>query len=241
MVTAATPKIADYPFTTLAPNLGVVSLDNYRRLTMADIPGIIEGAAEGKGLGHAFLRHIERTRVLLFLLDTGDEDPLETKAVLEKELAQHSPLFAERPRFFALNKIDVTENRARLDALSKHFDNVFPISAATHEGVAELLEALWTAVERVRREEAEAETFEPEKEYVYEAPFSIEELSEGFRVEGKRILRAVRMTDFDNEEAIYHLHDILSKMGLFKSLKRLGAQPGQSIFIGDVELEYHPD
>ncbi len=240
-LSAATPKIADYPFTTLSPNLGVAPLPGYRSLTLADIPGIIEGAAQGKGLGLDFLRHIERTRVLLFLIDLGDAEPAATHTILENELAKYSPVFNERPRVLAFNKLDVTENRERISELNAQFPNAHFISAATREGVQELLETLWTEVDRARKEEVVIPAAVSEREYTYEAPFQIIRMPEGFRVEGKPVLRAVRMTDFDNAEAVRHLHQVLTRMGLFKALKRLGAQPGQSIFLEDVELEYHPD
>ena len=240
-ISAATPKIADYPFTTLSPNLGVVSLGEYRTLTVADIPGIIEGAAEGKGLGHDFLRHIERTKVLLFLIDLGDEDPVATRGMLAKELAGHSAVFATRPCVYALNKSDVTENRERAEELQRAFDPVHVISGVTGEGIPELLETLWQCVERVRKEEAGVVEPVIEKEYVYEAPFQIHPAANGYRVEGKRAERAVRMTDFENPEAVEHLQGALTKSGLFRALKRLGAKPGQTITIADVELEYRPD
>lgn len=242
VITAAKPKIADYPFTTLSPNLGVVQLSDYRTLTVADIPGIIEGAAQGKGLGHDFLRHIERTRVLLFVIDLGDEDPLETLAILEAELAEHSDVFATRPKVIAFNKADVTENRERIEALQAQVPEAYAISAATGEGIPPLLEALYSIVERVKREEAEVIPMEDLHAYVYEAPFEIfREPSGGFRVEGERPLRVVRMTDFENEEAVRHLQKVLTKMGLLRALKRLGAKPGHSVFIGDVEMEYQPE
>ncbi len=240
-VSAAQPKIADYPFTTLSPNLGVVRLGDYRSLVIADIPGIIEGAAEGKGLGHDFLRHIERTKVLLFLVDLGDEDPAETSALLEEELVRHSDVFRERPRHHALNKVDVTENRERVESLLAALPNARAISAATGEGIPPLLETLWADVERLRREALEEVVPEPERTYGYEAPFEIHAVTDGFRVEGKRVLRVVRMTDFSNSDGVRHLQHTLDKMGLFLALKRMGAEPGQSIWIGDVELEYRPE
>ncbi len=240
-ISAARPKIDDYPFTTLSPNLGVAMLDDYRTLTVADIPGIIEGAAQGKGLGHDFLRHIERTKVLLFLIDLGDEEPLETSAVLESELAQHSPAFAGRPKVLALNKADIPANRARFDTLAPKLDHPFLISAVTGEGISPLLEHLWLLVDRARKEEADMHMAEAEREYVYEAPYAIEKTADGFRVEGKAVLRAVQMTDFDNEYAVQHLHDKLRRMGLFRALRRMGAQLCHTITIGDVKLEYHPD
>ena len=243
-VTAATPKIADYPFTTLSPNLGVSQLSEYRTLTIADIPGIIEGAAEGKGLGHEFLRHIERTKVLVFLIDLGDPDPFDTLRVLEQELEAHSEVFATRPRFVVFNKCDVTEYRERFGELRVEMPDAYCISGVTGEGMAPLLEVLWNTVERLRIEEAEAASVakpEPQVEYTYSAPYEIEATRGGFRVEGKNIERLMKMTDFTNDEAVRHMQHRLERMGLFKALKRLGAQEGQTILIGEAELEYRPD
>ena len=239
-VSAARPKIAEYPFTTLSPNLGVVELSDYRTLTVADIPGIIEGAAEGKGLGHDFLRHIERTKVLLFLIDPGDIEPKETLRILEEELAQHSDVFRERPRVIVMSKADLPENRARFEDVRGDFDAPHLISSVTGEGVDEVLEAVWQALERYEREQREGADFDlsAETEYRYEPPFKIQAEDEGFSVEGRKVVRAVRMTDFENEQAVSHLNRTLKKMGLYKALERLGAQDGQSIFIADVELEY---
>ncbi|MBI4556929.1 MAG: GTPase ObgE [Candidatus Hydrogenedentes bacterium] len=239
--TAAKPKIADYPFTTLYPNLGVAHLSRYRTLILADIPGIIEGAAEGKGLGHDFLRHIERTKVLLFIIDLGDQDPTLSRHILESELARYSPVLVDRPRVFALNKADIPENRERFQRTVAEFPNALCISAATGNGVQDVLERLWEMVESARQSEMIGAPAPPAKEYVYEAPFVIEKAGDGFRVAGKAVVRAVRMTNFDNEEAIRHLHRKLTKMGLFHSLRRLGAQDGQTITIGDIELVYQAD
>lgn len=237
----AKPKIGDYPFTTITPNLGVIQLSDFRTLTVADIPGIIEGAAEGKGLGHDFLRHIERTKVLLFLIDLGDPDPAATRDVLEAELAEHSEVFAERPRVYALNKADITENRERYPEVAPAFAEPYLISGATGEGVSALLERVWELVEQVRREEAGVIEAPIEREYTFEAPFTIERTPQGFLVEGATVIRAVRMTDFTNDQAVRHLQNKLQKMGLFKALKRMGAKEGQTISIGDVELDYQVD
>jgi len=239
-ISAARPKIADYPFTTLTPNLGVVMLSDHRTLTVADIPGIIEGAAEGKGLGHDFLRHIERTKVLLFLIDLGDENPAETRGLLETELKQYSDLFENRPRVYALNKADLPENRERFEHVAGEFENPFLISAATGQGVQPLLEHVWQIAERLRIE-TEPEIRIPEREYRYEPPYTIKEAADGFRVKGRAIEQAVRMTDFENEEAVRHLHSRLQRAGVFRALQKLGAQEGQTIHIGDTELEYHRD
>lgn len=242
-VTAARPKIADYPFTTLSPNLGVVELSGFRQLTVADIPGIIEGAADGKGLGHDFLRHIERTKVLLFLIDTGDPEPVKTLEVLEAELAAHSDVFVTRPRVFALNKADLPDNQERFEEMASQFTSQpHFISAATGAGIPAVLEELWTLVERVRKEEESGMVVEEnERTYQFEAPFDVTREGAGFRCEGRKVERAVRMTDFDNEEAVRHLQRRLKNIGLFRALKRLGAEEGQSIMIGDIELEYHPE
>lgn len=238
--TAAMPKIADYPFTTLSPNLGVAYLSDYRRLTLADIPGIIEGAAEGKGLGHDFLRHIERTKVLLFLIDLGDPDPAATRAVLESELEQYAPAMLDKPRVYVLNKSDIQENRERFKSVARDFSEPFLISAATGEGVPEVLEHLWQIVDRLRHEEPEPEEL-PGREYTYEAPYTIEPAVGGFRLEGRALMRAAKMTNWDNEQAVRHFQQRLRRMGVLRALKRMGAEEGQSVFIGDVELEYQPD
>lgn len=241
-VSRAQPKVADYPFTTLSPNLGVATLSDYRTLTIADIPGIVEGAADGRGLGHDFLRHIERTRVLLLLIDLADPDPVATRDVLENELASFSDVFADRPRVVALNKADVPENRARYEELTPELDQPFLISGATGEGVDDLLERLWQRVDAARREDALGTAEEPpEREYVFEAPYTIEPTADGYRVSGRSVERAVRMLDFENEEAVRYFQGRLQRMGVLKALKRLGAQQGQTIYIGDIELEYHPD
>lgn len=241
-VSRAQPKVADYPFTTLSPNLGVATLSDYRTLTIADIPGIVEGAADGRGLGHDFLRHIERTRVLLLLIDLADPDPVATRDVLENELASFSDVFADRPRVVALNKADVPENRARYEEIAPELDQPFLISGATGEGVDDLLERLWQRVDAARREDALGTAEEPpEREYVFEAPYTIEPTADGYRVSGRSVERAVRMLDFENEEAVRYFQGRLQRMGVLKALKRLGAQQGQTIYIGDIELEYHPD
>ena len=240
-VSAAHPKIDSYPFTTLSPNLGVARLSDYRTLTIADIPGIIEGAADGKGLGHDFLRHIERTKLLLFLIDLGDEDPASTRDILESELAQYSEAFDGRPRVYVLNKADVTENRERFESLRGEFEDAFLISGATGEGVPELLEALWAKVDRIRKEASAEPIAAPEREYTYAAPFTIHIEGGVFRIEGKRVEQVVRMTNFDNDFAVRHLQNTLQRMGVFNAIKRMGAQEGQTFTIGDTELEYHAD
>ena len=154
---------------------------------------------------------------------------------------EHSAVFADRPRIVALNKIDIPENQKRAEEFCAGKDEAFQISAATGEGIPALLEHLWTIVERLRHD-AEGEKAGPEEvEYTYESPFTIQREFEGFRIDGKPVLRAVAMTDFENEQAVAHLQHKLRSMGLFKALKRMGARAGEPIYIGDVELEYQAE
>ncbi len=239
-ISAARPKIADYPFTTLSPNLGVVDLSDFRSFTAADIPGIIEGAAQGKGLGLEFLRHIERTKVILILIDPSFESPSKTLRTLEHELAEYSDEFLERPRVIAFSKADLPEVRAKYAKRGKTFKNAHLISAATGEGVPELLEVLWATIERVKAGVVE-EVVESYQEHEHEPAFKIGRADDGFIVEGKRLVKAVRMTDFSNDEAVRYLDRKLKKMGVYKALKRLGATEGTTIHIDDAELEYHAE
>ncbi len=179
--------------------------------------------------------------MLLFLIDAGDPDPAETRAILEKELAAHSEAFAQRPSVCVLNKLDVTENRERAAAVAAEIGAAHCISAATGEGVPELTETLWELVERARKEEDAEVVIEPEREYAYEPPFQIHKVAGGYDIAGQRVVRAVRMTDFENREGVRHLQETLERMGVFKALKRVGAKAGDTIFIGDAEMEYQPD
>jgi GTP-binding protein len=240
-ISAARPKIADYPFTTLSPNLGVAELSGYRSLTVADIPGIIEGAAEGKGLGIEFLRHIERTKVLLLLIDPTTGDPEETIATLENELAQYSESFAERPRVIAFNKADLPDARKQFESRPESLQEALLVSAATGVGIAELMEALWAALERAKAADTAIESPTSFREHTHEPPFTIERADDGYSVGGKKVVKLVRMTDFSNDEAIRHLDRTLKKMGVFRALRRMGAEDGETIHIDNVELEYHPE
>lgn len=240
-ISAARPKIADYPFTTLSPNLGVVELSDYRTFTAADIPGIIEGAAQGKGLGLEFLRHIERTKVILILIDPTFEDPKLTLKTLVHELEEYSEEIASRPRVIAFSKADLPEAREKYAKRGKAFKDAYLISAATGEGVPELLEALWQAIERAKLDEPEPVEEESYREYEHTPAYTIERAEDGFIIHGAKVIRAVRMTDFGNDEAVRHLNHKLKKMGLYRALKRLGAAEGSTIHIDDAELEYHAE
>ena len=235
-VSAAKPKIADYPFTTLVPNLGVVSVDD-REFVLADIPGLIEGAAQGKGLGHEFLRHTERARVLVVLLDPSEMQPVppdEQLEVLVGELADYSAELAARPRLVLVNKADlggVAEIAERLGAMT--------VSALTGEGVEAALHAIADLVEQAEREAPER------KGFVLHRPlgptFRIEREGEGWRVEGQAAERAVRFADLTNPEAADLAAKRLARLGIEDALRAAGAKPGDEVRIGDLSFEFTQD
>src|SRR5690606_39222873 len=246
---SARPKIADYPFTTLTPMLGVVEIGGPggETFVMADIPGLIEGAAEGVGLGHEFLRHIERTRLLIHVLDGSGglegRDPLEDFRTINEELAAYAPELAERPQIVAINKIDLPETQANLprltEALTREGYEVFPISAATTEGVPALLARV---LERLR-ELPSPQVVAPQERRVYTLEETQEDWWEAerisrhhFVVRGPKIERITRMTDFGNEEAAERYQRVLEASGISAKLEELGIQPGDVVHVADVEL-----
>ena len=228
-VSAAKPKIAAYPFTTLEPHLGVVRFGEHE-FVLADIPGLIEGAAEGRGLGHTFLRHVERARVLVLLLDLASVealDPAEQERILLDELGRYRPELLERPRVVVGSKADV----ATLD-----FDGE-RLSAVTRDGLDRFLGTLATMIERARSEEPETEGFVVLRPQ--ETGFSIVRDDDGaFRVTGRSAERVVAMADLTNLEAIAYVHDRFRRMGVERALARAGAHEGDTVRIGPVELEY---
>jgi len=242
-VSAARPKIADYPFTTLVPNLGVVEAGS-TRFTIADVPGLIPGASEGKGLGHEFLRHIERCAVLVHVLDCATlephRDPLTDLQVLEDELAAYGGL-ADRPRVIVLNKVDVPEARELADLVTPELAErgwpVYAVSAVSHEGLRQLCFALAEVVQEYR-----AALPEPEATRIVLRPTPVDDkgftvtVEEGrFRVRGHKPERWVRQTDFSNDEAVGYLSDRLARLGVEESLVAKGAEPGAEVVIGDDE------
>ncbi len=239
VVSAARPKIAPYPFTTLAPNLGVVTIDEHS-FVLADIPGLIEGAHKGLGLGHDFLRHISRTRLLIHLLDGLAEDPLADFDQINEELRLYDPKLAEKPQIVVLNKMDLTEAQKGWPKVKREIGRrglpVTSISALTGEGVRELLYRVGQALESLPEEEPveEVKVFRlPEEE-----SFSILREGEAFRVEGRRVERAVAMTDWGQEEAVRRFQRILEAMGVSTALERAGVKTGDTVRIGDMELEW---
>lgn len=238
-ISAARPKIADYPFTTLAPNLGVVT-SNEQHFVVADIPGLIEGAHEGKGIGDEFLRHIQRTRVLVHLIDvTGFDEKTAYKnySIINQELARYSPKLAKKPMLIAVNKMDLTDADKLLAAFKRRVKKkVYPFSAVTGEGVKELL----TAIVRLLRSAPPEEEIvaEPVKEYVYEPDFVVTREADRFVLRGSKIERLAAMTDFSEEEAVRRFQNILKKMGVDKALEDQGVAVGDTVCIGEAELIY---
>ena len=239
-ISAARPKVADYPFTTLAPSLGVVRIEEDASFVAADIPGLIEGASAGAGLGHDFLRHIERTRGLIMIVDLSSADPVNDYKTVLNELVLHSELLAGKPRIVAANKIDLMESDAKLERLSSACsESVFPISALRRIGLRELAMAAYKLCGSVAREEAEPE--EPMREYMFEPPFTVEKYDNTFVVQGKVIDRLARMTDFSNEEAVDYFESRLRKMGIYTALRRAGAKAGDRFRIAEVGFECKQD
>ncbi len=238
-MTAARPKIAPYPFTTLQPNLGVVVLDDQTEFVLADIPGLIEGASEGKGLGHEFLRHVERTRVLIHLLDGLSADPLADFAAISRELAAFGHGLAQKPQLVALNKMDMPEVQARWPgvqaALEAQGYPVMAISALTREGTRDLLYRAAQVLAELPEEvpARELPVLRPEED---EEPFTIEWEDDGWRVRGVRVERLAAMTVWNLDEAVHRFQRVLDRMGVSEALEEAGVRPGDVVRIGEVEL-----
>ena len=251
-VSNARPKIADYHFTTLVPNLGVVGLGEGRSFIMADIPGIIEGAAEGVGLGLDFLRHIERTRVLLHIVDGASvegRDPIEDIEAINEELRKYSEDLLDRPTIIVANKLDVLSSEDReavLDKLKKKYEpdkKVMAISAVTGEGVKELLNAAYDLLEKAPDSKIE---FNPEislEEYtsrVEELPYTVEKGEEEgvYLVEGPRIERMLGYTNLEDDKGFKFFQDFMVKNGIIDELKELGIQEGDEVRLYGWSFEY---
>jgi len=242
-VSAARPKIAAYPFTTLTPNLGVVEVDR-RSFVMADLPGLIEGAHTGAGLGLQFLRHIERTRLLVHLLDGSSPDPVADYRAINSELALYSERLAEKPQITVLNKIDLTEARERLDsvraALADEAGEVLAVSGVTGEGVQELLRVVAARLEELPEEEPVEEmvVFRPHEEG-RDTEFQVARVKPGtYRVTGEAIERLARMTDWSNQEAIERFERAMVARGISAALEEAGVEVGDTVLIGELELEW---
>ena len=259
-ISAAKPKVADYPFTTLTPNLGVVSAGEHT-FTVADVPGLIPGASEGRGLGLDFLRHIERCAVLVHVVDCATlepgRDPISDIEALEAELAAYTPTLqgdttlgdlAERPRAVVLNKIDVPDARELADfvrdEIARRFGwPVFEVSTVSREGLRPLIFALWDMVAAYRAAQPPIVPRRPviRPIAVDESGFTVEPAGQGgFVVRGTRPERWVNQTDFNNDEAVGYLGDRLARLGVEDELLRLGAKPGCAVTIGDMTFDWEP-
>ncbi|MEX5634569.1 GTPase ObgE [Parafrankia sp. FMc2] len=250
VLSAARPKIADYPFTTLVPNLGVVRAGDHPPYTVADVPGLIPGASQGRGLGLEFLRHIERCSLIVHVLDCATlepgRDPLTDLDVIEAELAAYTTDLSDRPRLVVLNKIDVPDaaelaELVTADLLARGLP-VHAVSTASHQGVRALSLALAELVANLRAAAPSRSVprvvLRPRA--VNEPDFTVRPEGEGFVVGGPKPLRWVRQTDFANEEAIGYLADRLARLGVEKELARQGAVPGVEVTIGAVTFDWEP-
>ncbi|MBN1964700.1 MAG: GTPase ObgE [Anaerolineae bacterium] len=243
VISNATPKIADYPFTTLIPNLGVVER-NHETFVAADIPGLVEGAHMGVGLGHAFLRHVQRTRLLIHLLDGMSEDPLADFNQINTELALFDERLGERQQIVVFNKLDLPDAQVMWELLQpelkKRGYDALPISAATHQGVEALLQRVFAALETLPRQLAEPVEADIPIYTLDEAiPFTVSRDDSGaYRVQGERIERAAAMTYWDYDEAVQRFQRTLEVLGITAALEAAGVEPGDTVFIGEYELEW---
>jgi GTP-binding protein len=248
-LTAARPKIADYPFTTLEPNLGVLDLgdDDPRRPTIADVPGLIEGASSGAGLGHAFLRHVERTRILVHVVDGSDRDPEWSYEVIRDELAAHDPALLEKPMLVAFNKMDrpgVPDAwRAFEKARRAQKVDAVAISASEGTGLPELrarLARMLPSAEELAEPATQTGVVVHRIESVGDA-FKIDVEDGVFVVKGRKIERIAAQTNFDNEESAERFQRDLVRLGIDDELRKMGVEAGETVRIGATELEWEPD
>jgi len=239
-ISAARPKIASYPFTTLQPNLGVVTLDVHTFFVVADLPGLIEGASRGAGLGHQFLRHVERTRLLVHLIDGGARDPLGDYETINRELAAFSERLALKPQVVVVSKMDIPDTREMWplirEALSERGIDARHISAATGEGVRDLLWAIARQLDEIPAEILTEEIEAPPP--VDENAFRISTDDLGWHVHGIAIERAAQMTNWDQDESLARFQRILEALGITMALREAGVVQGDTVFVGETELEW---
>lgn len=247
VVSAARPKVAAYHFTTLSPHLGVVEFAEGKSFVLADLPGLIEGAHEGLGLGHEFLRHVERTRVLIHVIDmaaTEGRDPVADYQVIQNELMSYNAKLADRPQVIAANKMDVTDAEIQLQRFREHYPalEVIPISAATRAGVDALVARVGHLLELLPEEESIPEDVVDE-EVVYKAKeqkihFTISRDQEVYVVESAELDRLVQMTNFEQYDAVKRFQRIMQRAGIDAALRAEGAESGDVIRVGDMEFDF---
>jgi GTP-binding protein len=244
-ISRAAPRIADYPFTTINPNLGTHITEKGERIIVADIPGLLEGAHEGKGLGHKFLRHIERTKVIIHLIDLAQADPadpLSSYDTIRSELRAYSPALSERPEVVGGNKTDLAQAQAVLpamrSALMKRGIALIPLSARSSEGVEDLMRAAIAALEIATVPQAPQA---PVVRKPHAKTFAVAKEGEGWRVVGRGVERMVAMTKMEEDDAVAWLQRRLRRMGVEDALKRAGAAEGDTVIIKDFEFVFLPD
>ena len=246
MLSDAKPKIGNYHFTTLKPNLGVVRVDEGKSFVLADIPGLIEGASEGVGLGHDFLRHVERTRVLVHVLDASGiegRDPVEDFYTINKELEEYNLKLKDKPQLIVANKMDLPGAEEGLEKIKTEFEpkgiQVFETSAATSQGMRELKYAIW---ELLSQYEGEYETFDEEyveeEDLVEEENIVVKKEDGRYIVEGSFIERLIESTYFDDIDSVRYFQETLRKKGVVEELEKLGIEEGDSVFICGYEFEF---
>lgn len=250
VVTAAKPKIADYPFTTLAPNLGVVDTRDHRSFVMADLPGLIEGAHEGVGLGHQFLRHVERTRVIVHVIDMASiegRDPYEDYLTINKELKEYDEKLTDRPQVIVANKMDMPRAEDNLNHLKEKLDeneraSIYPVSTVTKEGLNNLLLAIANLLETIPKHTTELEKTDHKVVYKHEQkapPFEVSRDEDGtWMLSGKQIERLFQMTDFTKDEATQRFSRQLRHMGVDQALRDKGVKDGETVRLLDYEFEF---
>ncbi|MCF6460606.1 GTPase ObgE [Clostridium sp. Cult3] len=246
ILSAAKPKIDNYHFTTLKPNLGVVRVDDEKSFVIADIPGLIEGAHEGAGLGHDFLRHIERTRVLVHVLDASGiegRNPIDDFYRINEELIKYNPKLSDKPQIIAANKMDLPGADEWLEKIKIEFEplgyKVYPISAATMEGVNKLKFVMWDVLSSIK---PEYETFDEEIEITLEEPEEetviVKKENGKYIVEGSFVDRLIRSTNFEDLDSLRYFQNSMRQKGVVEELKRLGVQENDSVFICGYEFEF---
>ena len=238
----ARPEIANYAFTTLTPNLGVVDLDDNNSLLLADVPGLIEGASQGRGLGDEFLRHVERTAVLIHMIDAYQDDPVGAYQTIQKELQEYQVDLTTRPQVLVLNKIDgldddqITDIQKQLAKVAPKGTQQFAISAKSGQGVKTMLYAVKKLVDEraaaVIADEEAAETLPILRLPENMQPWKVEKVGNDLVVTGRKIERFAERTDFASAQTVERLRDIMRKMGIMHELRRQGAEPDQTIVIG---------
>ncbi|MGJ9457091.1 GTPase ObgE [Oceanobacillus sp. CF4.6] len=248
VVSAAKPKIADYHFTTLSPNLGVVDTSDHRSFVMADLPGLIEGASEGVGLGHQFLRHVERTRVIVHVIDmasTEGRDPYEDFMKINKELEEYDEKLMKRPQIIAANKMDMPGAKENLETFKEQIGEDYPVyemSALTKEGLRDILFAIADSLEAIPKVTTEIEDIDETVVYRHqkeEAPFKVTRDPDGaYVIYGNKIEKLFKMTEFQHDEAAQRFARQMRGMGVDKALRERGAKDGDIIRLLDYEFEF---